>query len=71
MFNTGYWEFNGKRKKPPKMPFRADYGYDKRFKVVKEFQKDKRWVYYNPLRDYYDRQMIDYITRPLHPMFKI
>ena len=61
----GYWEFNGKRSRPPKgLVYNKRGGLDLRFRKNKIFIKDGRWKYRNPLAEMFAKAFIERIFEP-------
>lgn len=59
MIEISWYEFNGRKKRPPKnLIYRESGGLDLRYKVNKEFIADKRWVYRSPIAEIWLPEMV-------------
>jgi len=60
-----WWEFNGKRKRLPREIVFTKYGgIDRRYKFNKEFLKNKKWKYRDPVWEMYAPKIVNSVFEP-------
>lgn len=60
-----WWEYKGKKKRNPNnLVYKKNGGLDRRYRAVKDFLADSRWVYRDILSEYWGKAVLENITKP-------